>query len=66
LVITEVGVKHGVHVYILAIVEEEVKLDIAVSRAIEEGLVEVICFWRNSRWVLFTGRVLSWMFFKNY
>src|ERR1700683_3499804 len=62
LVIAEVGVKLGVHIYVLAIVEEEVELDFGISRTIEEGLVEVICFWRNGGWVLFTRCILLYRF----
>jgi hypothetical protein len=41
-------VEGRVQLYVLAVVKEEVELDIGVARTIQESLIEVICFRRNS------------------
>jgi hypothetical protein len=59
LAVTEVLLKFWVHLYVLTIVEEEIKLDVTVAWAVEERLVEMIRLRRNCRRIFFTRGVLS-------
>jgi hypothetical protein len=59
LAVTEVLLEFWVHLYVLAVVEEEVELDVTVAWAVEEGLVEVIRLRRDCRRIFFTRGVLS-------
>jgi len=54
MVIMEVCVECGVHVYILTVIQEEVELDFTVAWTVKEGLIQVVCFWWNCRWVVFS------------
>ena len=59
LAVTEVLLEFWVHLYVLAIVEEEVELDVTVAWAVEERLVEMIRLRRNCLRIFFTRSVLS-------